>query len=218
MATAALAPRSTPPAVLGAARVARGLLAVYDTAALVVCVQRGFKVPGFTVANFFSYFTVLSNVLAVLVLLVGAVATPRSAQWQVVRCSVTIYIVITGIIYALLLSRADVGVDNDWTNDALHRVIPLVLLVDWVVFPAARAIGNRTAMVALVFPLLYGVYTLIRGPIVDWYPYPFIDPRQTGYLSMSLGLVVIVVGFVMIALAVNQLGRLGTRWRHGGSD
>ena len=29
------------------------------------------------------------------------------------------------------------------------------------------------------FPVVWTVYTMIRGAIVDWYPYPFLDPRCT---------------------------------------
>ncbi len=36
------------------------------------------------------------------------------------------------------------------------------------------------ALIWLVYPLLFAVYSLIRGPIVGWYPYPFLDPAHVG--------------------------------------
>lgn len=165
--------------------------------------------------NYFSYFTVLSNVLAVLVLLIGAAADPPGRGWQLLRGAVTVYMVITGIVYAILLSSIDVGMEGQWTNDIVHRVLPLVLIVDWVVNPPRMRISDGQAMTWLWFPVLYGVYTLVRGPFADWYPYPFIDPRTQGYLQMTIGLVVLIGAFVLICLAVNVAGRAARRWRYG---
>ncbi len=174
--------------------------------------------PDFDLVSYFSYFTVLSNVMAVIVLAVGALGDPQGRRWQLFRGAVTVYMVITGIVYAVLLSNVDVGGQGTWTNEVVHRILPLVLFLDWVVFPSFRRIGDAQAVTWLWFPAVYGVYTLIRGPIVDWYPYPFIDPRAQGYLQMAIGLVVLVVAFVSICLAVDVAGRWGRRWRYGEPD
>ncbi|MFD1814082.1 Pr6Pr family membrane protein [Rhodococcus gannanensis] len=165
--------------------------------------------------NYFGYFTVLSNVLAVIVLLAGAAADPLDRGWQMFRGAVTVYMVITGIVYAILLASIDVGMQGQWTNNLVHRVLPLVLILDWVVNPPRMRISDTQAVTWVWFPVVYGVYTLVRGPVVDWYPYPFIDPRTQGYLNMAIGLVVLVIAFVLICVAVNAAGRLGRRWRYG---
>lgn len=168
---------------------------------------------GGTLGNFFSYFTIQSNLIAIAVLLVIAFRDPQGRRWQVIRGAATLYIVITGIVYALLLQNVAVGVMYQWTDDVLHRVMPLVLFVDWLLVPVGLGVTARLAGAWLTYPIAYGVYTLIRGPIVDWYPYPFIDPRTQGYLSMAIGLVVLVVAFVVLAVAVIALGELAERWR-----
>ncbi|WP_406231293.1 Pr6Pr family membrane protein [Nocardia sp. NBC_01009] len=61
--------------------------------------------------------------------------------------------------------------------------------------------------------MAYSAYTLFRGVFVEWYPYPFIDPRRQGYVSMTIGLVVLVVAFALLAGAVAALGDLSSRWR-----
>lgn len=123
--------------------------------------------------------------------------------------------VITGIIYAVLLANIDVGVADPWTNNVVHRIMPVVLLLDWILAPPRRQISESRSLTWLLFPLVYGIYTLIRGPVVDWYPYPFLDPRERGYPALAVGLVVLTVAFALMALAVNALGRLAGRWRHG---
>ncbi|MFD4294874.1 Pr6Pr family membrane protein [Rhodococcus sp. NPDC058505] len=213
--TASSTPRPACPHTPPAVRVLRVALAVLGAVALAWLPIHEAGEPDFDLVSYFSYFTVLSNVLAVVVLAVGAVIDPQGERWQSFRGAVTVYMVITGIVYAVLLANVDVGGQGQWTNDVVHRVMPLVILLDWVVFPARRRISDATAMTWVWFPVLYGVYTLIRGPIVAWYPYPFIDPRQQGPLQMAIGLVVLVVAFLLISLAVNVAGRLGARWRYG---
>ncbi|GGG08270.1 hypothetical protein GCM10007304_22950 [Rhodococcoides trifolii] len=194
-------------------RVGRVVCAAASLAALVYIPASSGDVPGFTIANFFSYFTVLSNVLAVVVLGVGGALDPQSPRWDAFRGSVVTYMVITGIVYAVLLAEVDVNVRDPWTNNVLHRIVPLAILLDWLIAPARTAISNRTALSWLWFPVAYGVYSLIRGPIVEWYPYPFLDPRTQGYVALGIGLIVLIGGFVLIAMAIANLGELAGRRR-----
>ncbi|MBJ8345036.1 Pr6Pr family membrane protein [Antrihabitans sp. YC2-6] len=169
----------------------------------------------YSVANYFSYFTILSNVAAVVVLFVGGAIDPPGERWQRIRGAVTVYMVITCVVYAVLLANVDVMLQDKWINDVLHRLLPIVLLVDWILTPPRQRIEEKRVLAWLAFPIVYGVYSLIRGPIVDWYPYPFIDPRTQGYVSLALGLVVLLIAFVLLALSVAGIGRLAARWRYG---
>lgn len=188
---------------------------VYAVVALVWIPMRNADNADFSAFNYFSYFTIESNVLAAIVLAVGAIRDPQSRAWQLFRGAVTLYMVITGIIYAILLANVDVMLTDGWINVALHRVLPLVLFLDWVIAPARVRISEARCLSWLAFPVAYGVYSLVRGPIVDWYPYPFIDPREQGYMQLALTAVVLLVAMVLMALAVNAVGRLAARWRYG---
>ncbi|MFF2082297.1 Pr6Pr family membrane protein [Nocardia sp. NPDC058176] len=169
----------------------------------------------FSLTNYLSYFTIESNILAVGVLLVGGLFAPQSRGWQLVRGAVTLYMLITMVVYAVLLANIDVMLNDKWINDVMHRYLPLVLVLDWALIAMPRRLRPSPALIGqwLIFPLLYGVYSLIRGPLVDWYPYPFIDPRQQGYLSMGIGLVVLTLVFAVLAVAMASLGDLPAWWR-----
>jgi hypothetical protein len=42
---------------------------------------------------------------------------------------------------------------------------------------------------------------MIRGPIADWYPYPFLDPRTNGYGFVAImSLFVAVVALLLVWL------------------
>ncbi|GAB4584843.1 Pr6Pr family membrane protein [Nocardia sp. IFM 10818] len=186
-------------------RIAFGVLGVFT---LAWGPLRNLDNPTYSIANYFSYFTIQSNILAAVALLVGGLLDPRDRRWQLFRGAATLYMIITGIIYAVLLADIDVQMQDQWTNTVLHRVIPIVMLADWLLVPAAIGLTARLIGSWLIYPILYGVYTLVRGPIVDWYPYPFIDPREQGYLDMSIGLVLMVLFFLVLALLVAGLGVL----------
>ncbi|MFB7716961.1 MULTISPECIES: Pr6Pr family membrane protein [unclassified Nocardia] len=196
----------------------RGLRFAFGVLTLVALLDgplRNIHTAGYSYANYFSYFTIQSNLLAMVVLLVGAVRDPGDRRWQLLRCGAVLYMVITGIIYALLLSNIDVQMEGQWTNSVLHRIIPIVMLADWllVVAPAVK-LTVRMIGGLLIYPLLYGVYTLIRGAIVDWYPYPFIDPRGPGYLELAGKLVLLAIVFAFLAASVLALNGMVARfWR-----
>ncbi|MGW4848190.1 Pr6Pr family membrane protein [Nocardia brasiliensis] len=189
-------------------RILRVAFGVLGAVALAWIPLRDLHADTFSIGNYFSFFTIQSNVLGVLVLLIGGLVDPQSHRWQVVRGATTLYLLITGVIYAVLLANIDVMLTDRWINDVMHRVLPIVLVADWVLVPArARvALSPRLIVLWLLYPLIYGAYTLIRGPFVDWYPYPFIDPRGQGYISLTIGLIVLTGVFTLLAVAIAAVG------------
>ncbi|ASF06214.1 hypothetical protein NBRGN_054_00060 [Nocardia brasiliensis NBRC 14402] len=189
-------------------RILRVAFGVLGAVALAWIPLRDLHEDTFSIGNYFSFFTIQSNVLGVLVLLIGGLVDPQSHRWQVVRGATTLYLLITGVIYAVLLANIDVMLTDRWINDVMHRVMPIVLVADWVLVPARARVGlsPRLIVLWLVYPLIYGAYTLIRGPFVDWYPYPFIDPRGQGYISLTIGLIVLTGVFTLLAVAIAAVG------------
>ncbi|MEC5179728.1 Pr6Pr family membrane protein [Arthrobacter sp. CG_A4] len=85
-----------------------------------------------------------------------------------------VYMTITGIVYSLLLSDVEVNTPIPWVNVVLHFTIPTVMVIDWLVDLPRIRVSLRESLIWLAFPLLYLVYSLLRGPIVGWYPHPFL--------------------------------------------
>ena len=102
-----------------------------------------------SVTNFFSFFTILSNVGAVVVMLIGAafLVTRDGADpgwFNLFRGSVATYMIVTGVVYNLLLRGIPLpqGTTLPWSNEVLHVVIPIVLLVDWLFAPGRSHPGQ----------------------------------------------------------------------------
>ncbi|MFF0609589.1 Pr6Pr family membrane protein [Nocardia tengchongensis] len=189
-------------------RVLRIAFAILGIVALVWIPARNLGNPDYSFVNFFSYFTIQSNIIGVVVLLVGGLRDPDGRRWQLIRGAATLYLTITLIIYAVLLANIDVQLQERWINDTMHRVIPIVLIADWLLVAGGIKPTIKLVLGWLVYPLAYGAYTLIRGPFADWYPYPFIDPRDQGYGALTIGLVVMAVVFALLGVIVAALNGL----------
>lgn len=167
-----------------------------------------------SVANFFSFFTIQSNLLATVAFLWAAALAIRPATGRSppaldrLRGAAVVYMVITGVVYELLLSDLPPGEDSTipWVNTVVHTIMPIAVALDWVIDPPAARISTRVAAWWLAFPLAWTAYTLARGPLVDWYPYPFIDPRVHGALGVAGRAAAIAVGFVLVSALVAWIG------------
>lgn len=161
---------------------------------------------------FFSFFTILTNLLAAAALLVPLIA-PRSRSGQFlarpsVRTAIAGYIIMVGTIYYLLLR--DLSQRQGWPlvfESLLHYVTPPLYVLDWVVFVPKRTVGWRGGLGALGFPLAYVAWTLAHGAATGWYPYPFVDVDDLGYAQVLGNIVGLTVIFLVLELALAAIGR-----------
>ena len=199
------------PGVDAIARFVRAALAVAIVVALTDQFFFGADLPTFRTVNFFSYFTVLSNVSAAVVLGTLAVrpALESDHTMSIVRGAVTLYMTVTGLVYAVLLApaAADVSTNLKWVDVVVHQIAPVVVLADFALRSPFRRPTWPHAATWLIFPAVWLVYTLVRGPRAHWYPYPFLDPDQ----SSTTEIVVSCIGIFAVMLALSA----ALRWWAG---
>jgi hypothetical protein len=193
--------------VLAVLRAGFAILALVAIAAQMLdLADRGVLNP----VNFFSYFTIESNLIAVAALLwAAAAAAARSGpnpRLDFFRGAATTYMTVTFVVFALLLADTDVDTAIVWVDRVLHRVIPIVLMADWLIDPPAVRIDLRRAWWWLIYPLAWVAYTMIRGAIVGTYPYPFLDPANGGYGAVAIYSVAILVGMLLFIYAIVWIG------------
>lgn len=176
----------------------------------------------FNALNFFTFFTILSNLLAAAVFFEGgrrqlAGGPPVPDMW---RGAAVVYMAVTYIVFAVLLRdlQEELQTHVGWVDSVLHRVMPIAVMADWLIAPPRAAITFRGAWAWLVFPLAWTAFTLIRGAIDGRYPYPFLDPANGGYGVVALYCVGIFGLFVAVAWLVAWSGSaLRERRREGDS-
>ena len=167
---------------------------------------------GLGAVNFFSYFTIQSNVLASVVFVVSAVQVVRGDEPDPVAVAVrgasVVYMLFVGVVFTTLLRDVELGALLPWVNTVHHHVMPVVVVLDWLLYPPRRPISIRTALIYVLFPAVYTVYCLVRGSLTGFYPYPFFNPAQPwGYGGVALYCLGMLVVFVGIAFLVRLAGK-----------
>jgi hypothetical protein len=190
-----------------AIRTYRAIGAVAILTAVFYQLGKGLGGRGWSTADYFSYFTILSNLFAAGVLLAGALRGPgpRSRTTELLRGAAAMYMLTTGIVFAVLLSGHKQN--TPWANAIVHQIMPLVMILDWAIDPPRMQLPLRSTLLWLSFPILYIAYTLIRGAIVNWYPYFFVNPHHSGgYLAVAIGCLAVGAGMIGLILLITWVG------------
>jgi hypothetical protein len=171
--------------------------------------------PEASVLNFFSFFTILSNIFGIVVLVLSAtaVAAPRPHWLDLLRGAATLYLATTGVVVAVLLSNLpeEQQLTVGWVDTVVHRVMPIAVALDWLIDPPQTRIRDREALGWLAFPLAYVGYSLLRGEFVHWYPYPFLDHRQHGYPQVTVTCVIIAAAMAALSLLIPRVHAIRRR-------
>lgn len=143
--------------------------------------------------NILSFFTVQSNIFVCFYLLISAFAVLGNKRARKIAFSpmlgamVTTYIIVTGLVYCCGIPMGFTPPfkwDNPthWMSSFIqvyhHMIIPPIMLFFWF-FPATnKRIRYKKAWLFGIYPLLYSIFSMIRGALSDptFYPYPFYKP------------------------------------------
>ena len=174
---------------------------------------------GETAIRYISYFTIEANGLATLGFTVLLVARRTVlGRWfssQSVMTAITTYMVVVGLIYNIILRSLWKPEGLQWAVDELlHSVLPAGYAFYWLLYASAKKrLLWKSVPSWMVYPLVYCIYTMIRGEKTGWYPYPFLDAGVLGYSRVLIyigGMIVVFFGvatlFVVIAKRIYQNG------------
>ena len=171
------------------------------------------KGPWFATLQFFSFFTILSNLLVALTTSFALVDTRSRIglffSRATVRGAAALCIGVTGLIYFFVLSSIWAPTGMQWLVDKqLHYVVPVLYLTWWLVCAEHRRLRWSDPLRWLLFPAVYLVWTLLRGAWLGAYPYPFVDVSVIGYPSMLINSVGVGVLFALFGLVIVAIDRI----------
>jgi hypothetical protein len=210
-------------------RIAAASLAVTGVVAGgAVDIARGIRMDenlGLVMANYFSYFTIVSAIATIIVLIAaarrsGPLATDdgvESRTLAVALATTSTAMIILAIVYNALLRGLPLNLATPdpswvafldrWATETLHVVVPVYIVIDVLFAPRRRVLTWRALIGIVGIPLLWAAYTMLRGPLVPapdgsapyWYPYPFLDPNgPSGYETPMLYIGVIAAAFLVV--------------------
>lgn len=186
-------------AIAGLAGLAGLLLQAYLTARL--CAARGMD-AGATVSTFFSYFTILTNVLIVTNCAICVLAPRSRMAASIARPDVhsgqLLFITIVGSVYITILARLWNPQGLQWWADfLLHYITPGMNLVFWLLFVPKLRMPWTVALRWMIYPLVYFFWVLTRGAITHGLPVSLPQCRQDRlcFRPLKCGLSYITLSF-----------------------
>jgi len=172
--------------------------------------------------EYFSYFTIQTSLLAIVTLSAAGwyawTGRTETRVMNIVRLSTVTFTIVVTLVYNMLLrGLPDAAEDGNYVwpilpNEILHVWAAVFMLIDWILSSRRINLRIRTIFWVLVFPLAWLVYSIIRGLMVDWWPYWFINPNEpAGVTGMLTYIVGIMLFLLTIAIALLGLQRLTVR-------
>ncbi|WP_157488167.1 MULTISPECIES: Pr6Pr family membrane protein [unclassified Leifsonia] len=199
---------------------ARLVLAAVETVSIAANFQ-AIGITAFDAGNYFCFFTVQSAVGAVALLgtsgVLAITGRPESSRIHAARSIVLGYVILAGIVYGILAvgSAGEVKPIIVTPSDVvLHFIMPVLLTIDFI---AERRLAMRTNTLpwltmgwALPYPGVWLVFTMVRGSIVGWFPYFFIDPTRTkSPVEMGVYIMIVILMILVLTTGSVALTRIG---------
>jgi len=166
-----------------------------------------------TVIRFFSFFTILTNILVALLFTFKVFFLPDNNftifNKKGVLTALTTFILIVGLVYQFILR----GI---WepkgmqliVDELLHTIIPLYTLVYWIFFSTKERIKFSDVAIGLYYPLGYLIFVLVRGRFSNYYPYPFLNIPEIGVGKVLInGILILFLIIVIMAILVSIKNR-----------
>ena len=157
--------------------------------------------------RFVGFFTILTNLLAVVVATAVAVRVRTGAGGARARLMAATSILMVGLVYSVALRAlwSPTGLQKV-VDVLLHDATPLVWLILWLFSPHPRLAWREIGW-ALLLPIFYVVYALGRGSVDGWYAYWFLNPAAQSPAELLVSILVLLCAFVLMAAALIAIDR-----------
>lgn len=161
---------------------------------------------GLRLGRFASYFTIQSNLLVAITAGLLAVDPEYDARWwRVARLDAVVGITITGVVhFFLLLPLLDLSGADYVADKLLHMAVPALAVIGWLVFGPRPRVSVEVIRWALLWPVGWLIWTLLMGLATGWFPYPFLDHREDGWVAVGVVSLAITALFVGLSFAARR--------------
>lgn len=167
------------------------------------------------ILNFFSFFTVQSNIaVAVTTGLLAANLHRPSTLFRMFRIVAVVCIAVTGIVFHLAL--ADLQELTGWDlvcDTILHTLSPILATAGWLFFGPRGQLSTEVVVLAVVPPVGWLGYAFIYGELATtrtgehYYAYPFMNVEIHGYAVALFRCVLVAALFLGLAFGAKALDR-----------
>ena len=153
--------------------------------------------------NMFSYFTIQTNLMVLIWITIALIYSNKDNKPRIlnplIHGAIALYISVTFIIFALLLSvyYQPTGIEAI-TNILMHYAIPIAFILDWFISESDVKYEYRYLIYYLIYPFVYLAYSLVRGIFTGFYPYFFIDLNYISIVELIISVIALMVFFLIL--------------------
>lgn len=179
--------------------------------------------------NILWFYTILSNLACLIYILMCQVKTINlwnstdafsTTAFPRFKGAITLCITVTFLIYHFLLVPNAFAMDPEFSiyslsNILVHYVIPIMIILDWLLFDVKGRVQIFDPLMWLSLPLIYFVVMTLRGKIVGTiliaeskYPYFFMDFDVLGFWVVLRNVGVLIVFFILLGYLVKFIDSL----------
>lgn len=162
-----------------------------------------------TIIRFFTFFTILTNILVAMVFTANWLQPKNSFQFfnkPNTQVAIAVYIFVVGFVYNTILRF--IWQPKGWdkvADELLHLVIPIVYILFWYFKFSKKEINSKSVFGWLLFPIIYIVIVMIRGYFSGYYPYPFLHVGNLGVEKVVYNSILMTLFFVVVSVVFYQI-------------
>ncbi|MBG9377753.1 Pr6Pr family membrane protein [Panacibacter sp. DH6] len=165
------------------------------------------------IVRFFSFMTILTNILVALAYVLP-LAAPSSKAGRFfakpnTQSAILVYIIVVCLGYHFLLANVwkPEGLQY-WVDKSLHYLVPFLYLLFYLVFVVKGTLAFNNVYRWLIYPTVYLVYAMTRGAITGDYPYPFLNLHTHEASKVYAVIAVLFAVYISLSLIVVAFDRL----------
>ena len=174
--------------------------------------------------DFYVHFTNLSNYLCIGVVVAELVQTAKKKVDSYVSTAPflkfigVLAILLTFLVFNFLLAgQPDRDPQANWrvASITFHVILPIMYVLDWILFYEHKKIRWFYPIASVVFPLLYVVFVYIRAAILGFnpdapyiYPYFFLNLETQGVAGVAKWVVILFMGFIALGYIFYGIDKL----------
>lgn len=164
--------------------------------------------------DFYVHFTNLSNYLCIGIVFAELAETAKKKADSYVNTAPflkfigVLAILLTFLVFNFLLAgQPDRDPQANWriASISFHVILPVMYVLDWLLFYEHKKVRWFYPLTSVVFPLLYVTFVYVRAAIVNFnpevpylYPYFFLNLETQGVAGVAKWVAMLFLGFIAL--------------------
>ena len=165
------------------------------------------------ISYYFYYFSVQSVLIVDIWLTIALIYANKEKKPKVlespVRGAVTLYTTVTFLVFAILIAPTyqPEGL-YILTSFITHYLIPIGFIFDWFLTETDVQYKYSFGLYWTIYPLIYLIYTLVRGYFTGFYPYTFLDLNSISIIRLIINVIFLIALFLLLGFLYISVNRI----------